>query len=207
MSHRKNRLRAAVRNHRTGSNIQKRLRRTASPKQVFPCRSSAATAHLFLSPGLKSDILGGNSLPYRQQPPASTHILCSHAPLYYHFVRAFASIFSDFRGKMQISYDCTNSLLVYRNLYKLRSLYKAVSEVARPFSARRGTFPVRKRAVGRLGTEKRAPKAPRRDGGHRDAPAPAGSAVSPAGERVPLPRTPKFPRRVPRSPSARWSWP
>lgn len=29
----------------------------------------------FLSPGLKSDILGGNYLSHRQQPPASTHIL------------------------------------------------------------------------------------------------------------------------------------
>ncbi len=29
------------------------------------------------SPGLKSDILHGNYLPYRQQPSASTHIFCS----------------------------------------------------------------------------------------------------------------------------------
>ena len=32
-----------------------------------------------MSPGLKSDILGGNSLPSKQQPPASSHICCSYA--------------------------------------------------------------------------------------------------------------------------------
>lgn len=44
------------------------------PKQLI-----TETAHTgvryFLSPGLKSDILGGNYLSHRQQPPASTHIL------------------------------------------------------------------------------------------------------------------------------------
>ena len=52
-------------------------------------------------PGLKSDILCGNSLPYRQPPPASSHICCSHAIIIiswvFPFFKCFDNIFSLFR--------------------------------------------------------------------------------------------------------------
>ena len=48
-----------------------------------------------MSPGLKSDILHGNSLTNRKQPSASSHIICSHASsIIPHFFAHFKSFLS-----------------------------------------------------------------------------------------------------------------
>lgn len=86
------------------------------PKQLI-----TETAHTgvryFLSPGLKSDILSGNYLSHRQQPPASTHILrtlrgyaeasaCAVTQvLLYISKQALSSLFCNFFGFFRIIFS------------------------------------------------------------------------------------------------------
>ena len=70
---------------------------TKSPKDPLVFRHYTKLCSVLMSPGLKSDILGGNYLPYRQQPPASSHILCSLAWLLYYTNKKNASFFLENR--------------------------------------------------------------------------------------------------------------
>lgn len=55
-------------------------------------------------PGLKSDILCGNSLPYRQPPPASSHICCSHAIVIIAYESVFFKCFENFFSILRVDF-------------------------------------------------------------------------------------------------------
>ena len=65
----------------------------------------------FLSPGLKSDILGGNYLSHRQQPPASTHILRT------------------LRGYAEASACAVTQVLLYINKHALSSVFPHIFRI------------------------------------------------------------------------------
>ena len=65
----------------------------------------------FLSPGLKSDILGGNYLSHRQQPPASTHILRT------------------LRGYAEASACAVTQVLLYINKHALSSVFPHIFQI------------------------------------------------------------------------------
>ena len=68
-----------------------------------------------MSPGLKSDILGGNYLSHRQQPPASTHILRT------------------LRGYAEASACAVTQVLLYINKHALSSVFPHIFQIFSDF--------------------------------------------------------------------------
>ena len=71
----------------------------------------------FLSPGLKSDILGGNYPSHRRQPPASTHILRT------------------LRGYAEASACAVTQVLLYINKHALSSVFPHIFQIFSIFFA------------------------------------------------------------------------
>ena len=72
------------------------------------------------SPGLKSDILHGNYLPYRQQPSASTHIFCSQRAyqrtqrnLLYHIYRDKSTICRNCNCKFLMNDNFVLTIIIF----------------------------------------------------------------------------------------------
>ena len=73
----------------------------------------------FLSPGLKSDILGGNYPSHRRQPPASTHILRT------------------LRGYAEASACAVTQVLLYINKHALSSVFPHIFQIFSIFFCRK----------------------------------------------------------------------